>query len=115
MAKPHLLTLLAALAASSIALPVVAQPGQVTPLAVTGKAPTSIAVYIRGKDAPTVRHDIRVAANTVCANAVNNRDISFVDQGWCADTAAGKAFHQFRAIERTQAFASVDAIRLSAW
>lgn len=114
MANHRNLTIVAALAASSIALPAFAQPGQVSPLAVTAKAPTSIAVYIRGKDAPTVQREIRVAAHAVCSNAVDNRELSFVDLGWCADASAYKAVHQYRAIVRTQGFAQLDTIILAA-
>jgi len=114
MPNSRIIAALTALAVSAAALPAFAQGNQVTPLDVTAKAPTSIAVQIRGRDQAAVRHDIRVAADTVCSNAVDNRDISFVDRGWCADRAADKANHQYAAYVRTFAFAASGYIVLSA-
>lgn len=114
MRNPRALAAMAALAASCIALPALAQGGQVTPLDVTAKAPTSIVIRIRDRAPSAVRHDIRAAANTVCANAVTNHELSLPDRQWCSDTAATKANKRYDAIVRTSAYANSGVILLSA-
>jgi hypothetical protein len=114
MAKHLNVTAAAALAASCIALPAFAQPQAVTTLNVTPGAPTSIVVPYLGRSAAAVRQDIRLAAGTVCDNAVGNHEISFVDQGWCAGRAADKAYHQYNTLARTSTFAASGTLVLSA-
>ena len=114
MRNPLKFAAAAALAASFIAFPALAQDGQVTPLAVTAKAPTTMVIRIRDRAPTAVRHDIRFAADTVCANAVTNRELSFVDRQWCSDAATTKANKRYDAIVRTSAFADSGVIVLSA-
>jgi hypothetical protein len=114
MRNPRTLAALAALAASCVALPALAQNGQVTPLDVTAKAPTSIVISLRDRTPSAVRHDIRAAADTVCFNAVTNREISFTDRQWCSDTATLRANRRYDAIVRTSAYADSGVVLLSA-
>lgn len=112
-AKPRLLAIAAALAAASISLPALAQTGQVSALDVTAK-PTSLRVNVVGKDFATVRNEVHAAAATVCSNAVDNREISFVDKAWCRDTAAYKAMRTYSRAVKAPLFAQADVIVLSA-
>jgi hypothetical protein len=106
-----LFPLAAALAAASLALPAMAQP-EVTPLDVT-KAPTTITVSIAGKDKAAVRKDVKVAAGTVCRNAVTNREVAFYDLTWCSQRASNKAMVQYAAIVRHTTFADSGVITLA--
>lgn len=112
--RAYKISALAALAASCVAFPALAQNGQVTPLNVTAKAPTSLVVRIRDRAPSAVRHDIRVAADTVCANAIANSELRFPDRQWCSDTATFKANKRYDAIRRTATYADSGVIVLSA-
>ena len=114
MSKTLTLAALAAVAASCIALPALAQDGHLTPLDVTARAPTAITIRVRDRAPSAVGQDIRVAANTVCHNAVTNGDLGFTERQWCADTATFKANKRFDAIIRTSAYADSGVILLSA-
>ena len=112
-ARSHALAGVGALALAVLALPAVAQPNQVSTLNVN-KAPTTLTVRIVGKDRATVRHEIRVAAHTVCRNAVMNGELSNFTLGWCSDTAQWKAIRRYEAIVRQQGLASSGEIVLAA-
>jgi hypothetical protein len=114
MPKSSTFAALAAVAASCIALPALAQGSPVTPLDVTARAPTSMAVRIVNRDPSAVRRDIRIAADTVCSNAVTNRELQFPDQQWCSDSATSQANRRYTAILRTRAYAQSEVILLSA-
>jgi hypothetical protein len=113
-AKPRLLAIAAALVAASISLPALAQPGQVSPIDVTGKAPTTLRINVVGKDFATVRGEVHAAAATVCSNAVDNHELSFVDNAWCRDTAAYKAMRTYSRASKAPLFAQSGVIVLSA-
>jgi hypothetical protein len=114
MAKQRALTVLAALAASCTALSAFAQPQQVPAIDVPSKAPTSMTLVVSGKDVATVRREIRTAAFTVCDNAIDNNELSFVDRTWCSDGATFKANKQYEAMSRRHLLAASDRIVLSA-
>jgi len=114
MLNTRTLAAVAAVAASCVALPALAQDAQVTPLDITAKAPTEIVVHFRDRSPSAVRHDIRLAANSVCTNAVTNRELRFTDHAWCSDTATFKANKRYDAVTRTAAYAVSGTILLSA-
>jgi hypothetical protein len=70
----------------------------ISELAVSGRAPTQIAISLAGKSATTVRDEVRVAARTVCRNAVHNRELGFDDAQWCRHTSGAKALRRYEAI-----------------
>lgn len=113
-AKSCTLVAVASLALASIALPAAAQSRDLSPLNVTSKAPTSVRVSVAGKDFATVRHDVRVAAHTVCRNAVFNDDLSAFDLNWCSEATAWKAMSRYSAMVRQYGLASVGDIVLAA-
>jgi hypothetical protein len=114
MAKQRVLQLLAGLAAACTASAALAQPQQVTSVDVPARAPTSISLVVSGKDVATVRREIRIAAFTVCDNAITNNELSFVDRTWCSDGAIFKANRKYQALSRDHLLASSDRIVLSA-
>lgn len=67
---------------------------------VNGKLPTTARVSIAGKDATTVRREVRTVSAQVCRNAVSNGEVDLLDASWCADRTSDKAMGQYRAIVR---------------
>lgn len=67
-------------------------------VAVTGHAPTQITISLTGKSVAAVRGEVRIAAKTVCRNAVTNRELAFHDQLWCSQKSASKALRRYDAI-----------------
>jgi hypothetical protein len=111
MAKLYI-PIAAAFAAASLALPAVAQP-EVAPLNVT-KAPTTLTISIAGKDKAAVRDEVKVAARTVCRNAVTNYELAFTDVNWCRDKTQHKAMRRYAALVMQRGFAGSGAITLAA-
>lgn len=106
----------AASAAAALAMagvPAFAQ--NISEVAVTGRAPTSVTISLAGKPAPVVRREVRVASDTVCRNAISNRDLAFYDLQWCQQKTAAKALRRYAAIvsARSQTAALPGAIVLS--
>jgi hypothetical protein len=99
---------LAAVAALAMAAPA-ANAQDVGAINVQGRAPTTVRLDIRGMDTIAVSKAVHVAARTVCANAIDNREVDLGDFIPCRDASAGKAmqhyaamttFHNVAAIER---------------
>ncbi len=89
-------TLACAAAVGAIAAPAFAD--EVTPLTVTGKAPTSFTINIVGKSSPQVKTEIRAAASVVCHNAFRNGELGFYGDDWCPIRAANRAYDRYDAI-----------------
>lgn len=101
------------LAMTATALPAAAQSQSIAPLDVV-KAPTTLRVSVAGKDIATVRRDVRMAANTVCRNAVANYEVDFFDLGYCSETARWKAMNHYVAMVRQYGVANSGEIVLAA-
>ena len=93
-------TILAMTSALLIAAPAASFGGDLSTVDVTGKLPTSARVTLAGKDATTVRREIRTVSAQVCYNAVSNGEVELLDASWCTDRTNDKALAQYRAIVR---------------
>lgn len=94
-------TTLAAVAA--LALPALAAAQTVTPLKVEGRAPTEVRIALVGKAPAVVKHEVRVAAETVCHNAVANRELASYDADWCSRATEARALSRYAKIVRHNA------------
>lgn len=92
-------------AVTVLALPAVTAAQDVTPLQVEGRAPTSIRISLAGKSADVVKQQVRVAAATVCRNAVTNRELAFYDAVWCRQATQARAFSDYARIVKHNATA----------
>jgi hypothetical protein len=106
----------AAIGAAALAVagaPAFAQ--NVSEVGVSGRAPTSITISLAGKTAAVVRQEVRTASDTVCSNAVSNRELEFYDKLWCQQKTASKAMRRYAAIvsARSQSAALPTTIVLS--
>lgn len=112
-AKTCAIAAVAGLAMTAVTLPAAAQPQSVSPLDVV-KAPTTLRVSVAGKDTATVRHEVRVAAYTVCRNAVSNYELDVFELGNCSDAARWKAMKHYSEMVRQYGLASSGEIVLAA-
>ena len=94
------LTILSAALAAALTMtgggPAAAQ--DLSEVAVSGRAPTQIAISLAGKSVAAVRSEVHVAARIVCRNAVDNHDLGFEDLRWCRQKSASRALHRYDAI-----------------
>jgi hypothetical protein len=97
--SPRFLFATASVAASVlVAAPAQAAQQNLAEVAVSGRAPTQIAIPLAGKDVAAVRQEVRGAARTVCRNAVANRELTFDDVLWCRQATQAKAMRRYAAI-----------------
>lgn len=89
-------TLAALAAVTALALPAAAQT--VSTVQVEGRAPTQVRIALVGKPAVVVKHEVRVAAGTVCRNAAANRELVFYDVDWCRHATEARALSRYAAI-----------------
>jgi hypothetical protein len=105
-ARSNLTTLSGAFAAALLlAAGGSAQAQSVSEVDVSGRAPTQIAISLAGKSVESVRAEVRVAARTVCRNAIDNRELEMGDLLWCKQKSAARAFRRYDEI-RAGAFQS---------
>lgn len=112
-AQTFAIAAIAGLAMTTVSLPAAAQPQSVSPLDVV-KAPTTLRVSVAGKDVAAVRRDVRVAAYTVCRNAVTNYELDFFELGNCSDAARWTAMKHYSEMVRQYGLASSGEIVLAA-
>ena len=77
---------------------------------VQGHAPTTLRIAIRGLDAHAVGDAVRVAAGTVCRNAIGNHEVGIGDLMECRDASADKAMRHYRTLVRSRTFAQNDGL-----
>ena len=65
---------------------------------VQGRAPTTLRIDVRHMDPIVVSQVVRVAAQTVCGNAIDNREVDLGDFITCRDASAGKAMKSYAAM-----------------
>lgn len=107
-------TLFALAAVSALALPAAAAAQSPKSVEVIGRAPTEVRIMVVGKAFSQVRHEIRVAASTVCRNAVANSELPLYDRNWCVRETRHTALKDFAMILRhNQAFAEGAQIRVA--
>jgi hypothetical protein len=100
---------LAAVAALALCVPA-ANAQEVGPVDVQGHAPTELRINISGMDTGAVFKAVRFAANTVCGNAVSNRELGVGEITWCRDESSGKAMRRYTAMSRTYPVAALDRV-----
>jgi hypothetical protein len=107
-------TLSALAAATALALPAAAAAQSPKSVEVIGRAPTEVRVPLVGKAVSQVRQEIRVAASTVCRNAVANRELPLYDRNWCFRATRYSALKDYAMILRhNQALAESGEIRIA--
>lgn len=106
-----------AAACALLGLPAAAEPQTLSEVSVSGRVPTELRIDIASKAATAVRQEVRVAAGTVCRNAVTNDELEFYDVRWCSDKASARALRQYSRIVsgRTSLALAPSAIVLAAW
>jgi hypothetical protein len=111
---PSLKMLSALAAVSALALPAAAAAQSPKSVEVIGRAPTEVRIPLVGKAVSQVRQEIRVAASTVCRNAVANRELPLYDRNWCFRATRYTALKDYAMIlQRHQAFAEGAQIRVA--
>ncbi|WP_296599726.1 hypothetical protein [Phenylobacterium sp.] len=85
-------------AVAALTLPLAAAAQSVAPVQVDGRTPTVVRIALAGKPAAAVKHEVRVAAGTVCRNAATNRELAFYDVDWCRRATEVRALSRYAAI-----------------
>ena len=91
-------TLSALAAVTALALPAAALAQTVDAVRVEGRAPTEVRIALAGKPADAVKHEVRMAAGTVCRNATANRELAFYDLDWCRHATETRALSRYNVI-----------------
>lgn len=90
-----------AAAGLSLATFVPAHAESVSPVEVTGRAPTTMTVKVAGLSDWQVHKVVRGAANRVCRNAVANYELDYFEADWCASRTLDRTLADFRTMKRT--------------